>query len=75
MAEISELLEKYPLLVVMRDTAGENKSKETSDYFTSMGVTNYYSTAYEQHQDGLAEGGIKSTMTPALSGMAQSGLG
>ncbi len=40
-----------------------------------MGVTNYYSTAYKQHQDGLAEGGIKSTMTLARSGMAQSGLG
>jgi hypothetical protein len=38
MAEISELREKYPLLVVMRDDAGENKSKEISDYFTSMGL-------------------------------------
>ncbi len=34
MAEISELQEKYPLLLVMRDNAGENKSKEISDYFT-----------------------------------------
>ncbi len=51
------------------------KSIEISGYFTSMGVTNYYSTAYEQHQDGLAEGGIESTMTLARSGMAQSCLG
>jgi hypothetical protein len=46
MAEISELLEKYPLFVVMRENAGENKSKEISEYFTFMGVKNYFSTAY-----------------------------
>ncbi len=43
MAEISELLEKYPLLVVIRDN--ENKSKGISEYFTSTGVKNYFSTA------------------------------
>ena len=61
--------------VVMRDNAGENKSKEISDFFTSMMVQNYYSTSYEPHQDGLAEGGVKSVFTLARSGMAQSGLG
>ena len=60
MAETADLREKYPLFVVMRDNAGENKSKEMSDYFTSMGVANRYSTEYEQHQDGLSESGIKS---------------
>ena len=35
MAETANLREKYPLFVVMRDNAGENKSKEISDYFTS----------------------------------------
>ncbi len=74
MAEISELCEKYPLLVVMRDNAGENKSKEISDYITAMEVKSYFSTAYEQHQDGLAESGDKSTPNLALSGMAKSGL-
>ncbi len=34
MAEISDLQDKYPLRVVMRDNAGENKSKVLSDYFT-----------------------------------------
>ena len=62
MAEIAELREKYPLLVVMRDNAGENKSKVLADYFTSMGVENYYSTAYEPWQDGLAEASVKSVM-------------
>ena len=55
--------------------AGENKSKEISDYFTSMGVANRYSTAYKQHQDGLSESGIKYIFMLARSGMAESGLG
>jgi hypothetical protein len=74
MAEIAELREKYPLLVVMRDNAEENKSKELSDYFTSMGVESYYSTANEPRQDGLAESAVKSVMMLAKGGMAGSGL-
>jgi hypothetical protein len=76
MAEIAELREKYPLfLVVMRDNAGENKSKELADYFTSRRVENYYSTAYEPWQDGLAEeAAVKSVMMLAKCGMAGSGL-
>ena len=54
-AETAQLREKHTLFVVMRDNAGENKSKEISDYFRLMGVANRYSTAYEQHQDGFAE--------------------
>ena len=75
MAEIAELREKYPLLVVMRDNSGENKSKMLADYFTSMGVENYYSTAYEPWQDVLAEASVKSVMMLAKCGMAGSGLG
>ena len=48
--------------------------KELSDYFTSMGVENYYSTAYEPWQDGLAEAAVKSVMMLARCGMAGSGL-
>ena len=59
MAEIADLREKYPLLVVMRDNAKENSSKAICDYFTSMGVKNYYSAGYEPWQDGLAEASIK----------------
>ncbi len=41
-----------------------------------MGVENYFSTAYEQRQDGLAEWGVESTLnltgqalpSPALQG-------
>jgi hypothetical protein len=75
MAEISDLRAKNPLLVVMRDNAGANKSKAISDYFTSMIVENYYAMAFQSHQDGLAEAGIESVFTLARSEMAQSGLG
>ncbi len=47
MVEIGDLCEKYPLRVVMRDNAGEKKSKALQEYFTSIGVENYYSSAYE----------------------------
>ena len=30
----------------MQENAGENKSKEISDFFTSKGVANRYATAY-----------------------------
>ena len=33
-AEIANLREKYPLLMVMRDNGGENTSKELNDFFT-----------------------------------------
>ena len=75
MAEIADLREKYPLLVVMRDNAKENSSKAICDYFTSMGVKNYYSAGYEPWQDGLAEASIKSTIMLAKCGIADSGLG
>ncbi len=39
MAEIGDLCEKYPLRVVMRDNAGENKTKALKEYFTTIGVT------------------------------------
>jgi hypothetical protein len=38
MAEIADLREKHPRLVVMRDNAKENRSKAICDYFTSTGV-------------------------------------
>ncbi len=45
------------------------------DYFTSMGVKNYYSAGYEPWQDGWAEASIKSTIMLAKCGIADSGLG
>ncbi len=46
-AEIANLREKYPLLMVVRDNSWENKSKDLCDFFTDHGVKNYYSTPYE----------------------------
>ncbi len=56
----------------MRDNAGENKLKALQEYFTLMGVENYYSTAYEPWQDGLAEAEVKSTVTTATCSMEES---
>jgi hypothetical protein len=39
-----------------------------------MGVENYYSTAYEPWQDGLAEAAVKLTVMTATCGMAESGM-
>jgi hypothetical protein len=68
-AEIAYLREKYQLLVVMRDFAGENMSHDTN-----KGVKSYFSTPYEPWQDGLGEAGIKSVLLLARTEMAKSGL-
>ncbi len=49
---------------------GNGKAFELSMW----GVKNYFSTAYGQHQDGLAESGVKSKLNLAQSGMAESDL-
>ncbi len=46
-AEIADIRQKFPLLSVVRDKAGENTSKELFDFFTENGVKNYFSTPYE----------------------------
>jgi hypothetical protein len=46
-AEIADLREKYQLLVVMRDFAGENMSHEIQEFFTDKGVKSYFSTPHE----------------------------
>ena len=63
-SDIGILRQKQKLLVVMpvRDNAGENKSQEVVDFFESMGVKNYYSTAHEQWQNGLPEAAINPVM-------------
>ena len=74
-SDIAVLRETHTLLVVLRDNAGENKSKEIIEFFESMGVENRYATPYEQWQDGQAESSINSLMTLARSVMVESGLG
>ena len=74
-SDIAILRQKHKLLVVMRDNAGENKSQEVVDFFESMGVKNYYSTAHEQWQNGLPEAAINSVMMLSRTIMVESGLG
>jgi hypothetical protein len=75
-SEISKVLrQKHKLLVVMRDYAGENKSQEIVDFFESMGIKNYYSTAHEQWQNGLPESANNSIMMISRTIMVESGLG
>jgi hypothetical protein len=67
--------------MVMRDNAGENKSKVIIDFLESLGkkvgIQSRYSTPYEQWQNSQAESSINSLMTLRLarSVMVESGLG
>ena len=74
-SDIADLRQKHKLVVVMRDNAGENKSQELIDFFESVGVKNYFSTAHEQWQNGLAEAAINSIMMISRTVMVESGLG
>jgi hypothetical protein len=74
-SDIADLRQKHKLVVVMRDNAGENKSQEIIDFFEFVRVKNYFSTAHEQWQNGLAESAINLIMMAARTIMAESGLG
>ena len=72
-AETADIQKDHPILVVIRDNAGENTSKKLNDYFNERGIKNYFSTPYEQWQNGLAEASVNSvTMLGRV--MAESGL-
>jgi hypothetical protein len=58
-ADTSTIRQKYPLLCLMRDNAGENKTPEIDAYFEDKGVAARYSTSLEQWQDGPAEASIR----------------
>ena len=73
--DIADIRQNHTQVVVMRDNAGENNSREMMKFFESKGVKNYFSTAYEPWQDGLAESGIHSIMSLARTTMSESGLG
>ncbi len=42
----------------MQDNAGENKLQKIINFIESIGATNWFSTPYEQWQNGLAESAI-----------------
>jgi hypothetical protein len=68
----ADLRQKHTLVVAMRDNAGENKSKETMEFFDSAGVRNHFSTSHEQWQNGLAKAAINLIMRLARTVMAES---
>ena len=74
-SDIADLRQKHKLVVVMRNNAGENKSQELVDFFESVGVKNYFSTAHEQWQNGLAKAAINLIMMISRTVMVESGLG
>ena len=74
-SDVAELRQLHELGVVMRDNAGENKSREIKDFFESKGVQNYFATLYEQWQNGLPESSVNFLMTLARTTMVESGLG
>ncbi len=74
-SDIADLRQKHKLVMIVRDNAGENKSHEIIDFIESKGLTNRFSAAYEQWQNGVAEALIISIMRLARTVMAESGLG
>ena len=71
--EIAKICQRFPSLSVVRDNSGGNTSKEINDFFTENGVKNYFSTPYEQWQNGLAESLVGSTTILGRTVMAESG--
>jgi hypothetical protein len=73
-AEISDICENYPLIMVVRDTSNnvQNTSKELNDFFTSYGGKNYFTTSYRQWHNELAESSVGSVTMLGKTEMAES---
>ena len=74
-ASTADVQKDHPILVVVRDNAGENTSKELNDYFTERGIKKYFSTPNEQWHNGLTEASVNSVTMLGRTVMAESGLG
>ncbi len=46
-AESADIQKDHPVLVTVRDNAGENTFKELNDFFTERDIKNYFSSPYE----------------------------
>ena len=53
--DIVEIRARHLLQIVIRNNAGELKSQALKDYIESIRAKDYFSVAYEQWQNGLAE--------------------
>ncbi len=76
-ADIADLRQSswqtYQVVCVMRENAGENRSKDVFEFLNSHGIRSHFSEAYEQWQNGSAESSIDSIMLLARTVMAESG--
>jgi hypothetical protein len=70
-SDIADLREKHTIYVVMLDNSGENKSQKICDFFESKRIQNYYSTLFEQWQNGQPESSINSLLTLARSTLVE----
>ncbi len=61
-SDIVELRDMHKIYAVTRDYSGENSTKEIREFLESKGIQNYFSTPYEQWQNGQAESSINSLM-------------
>ena len=76
-SDIAELRDMHKIDVVTAEKSGENSSKEIREFLESKGIQNYFSTPYEQWQNGQAESSINfnSLIKLGRSVMVESGLG
>ena len=74
-SDIAELRNMHKIYVVTAEKSGENSSKEIREFLESKGIQNYFSTPYEQWQNGQAESSVNSLMKLGRSVMVESGLG
>jgi len=73
-ADTSAIRQNHPLLSLMRDNAGENKTSEIDAYFEDKGVAARYSTPLEQWQDAPPEASIRVLGRLVRSELSGSGL-
>jgi transposase InsO family protein len=73
-ADIADVRDRHKMEVLIRDNASELKSKDLTAHLESLGFKKYYSAAYEQWQNGLAESLIKSLNLLVRLQMVESGM-
>ena len=73
-SDIVDIRDRHKLEVIIRDNAGELKSKDLTEHIETLGFKNYFSVAYEQWQNGLSESSIKSLGLLVRPQMAESGM-
>ncbi len=61
-SDITDLLTKHKLVVLMRDNASEYESEEMMQFLETRGIRSHFSTLKEQWQNGVAESTINSIM-------------